>query len=155
MDRDYFWLNDEQFERLGPHLPTDTRGKPRVDDRRVISGIVHVLISGCRWKDAAAPSIYGPRKTLYNRFVRWAAKGVWSNMFYALATAGGPPAEVLIELVCREGSPLRLWWERGELTQAIGRSRGGRTTKIHALTDRFCRPIAFLLTGGQVAVPDS
>ena len=46
---------------------------------------------------------------------------------------------------------MRRWWKRGERTQAIGRSRGGRTTKIHALTDRFCRPIAFLLTGGQVA----
>ena len=78
-----------------PHFPTDTRGKPRVDDRRVISGIIHVLVSGCRWKDA--PSVYGPRKTLYNRFQRWAAKGVWSNMFHALATAGGPPAEVLID----------------------------------------------------------
>ncbi len=41
--------------------------------------------------------------------------------------------------------------KRGERAQAIGRSRGGRTTKIHALSDRFCRPIAFLLTGGQVA----
>ena len=46
---------------------------------------------------------------------------------------------------------MRRWWKRGERTQAIGRSRGGRTTKIHALTDCFCRPIAFLLTGGQVA----
>ena len=43
-----------------------------------------------------------------------------------------------------------LWGKRGEQSQAIGRSRGGRTTKIHALTDRDCRPIAFLLTGGQV-----
>ena len=67
MDRDHFWLNDRQFTRLVPHLPTDTRGKPRVDDRRVISGIVHVLKSGCRWADA--PLLYGPRKTLYNRFV--------------------------------------------------------------------------------------
>jgi transposase len=50
-----------------------------------------------------------------------------------------------------EGSSLRLRRQRGELTQAIGRSRGGRTTKIHALTDGLCRPIAFLLTGGQVA----
>jgi transposase len=47
----------------------DTRGKPRVEDRRVISGIVHVLRSGCRWKDAP---FYGPRKTLFNCFVRWA-----------------------------------------------------------------------------------
>ena len=40
MDQGYFWLNDVQFEWLEVHLPTDTRGKPRVDDRRVISGIV-------------------------------------------------------------------------------------------------------------------
>ncbi len=95
MDRDYFWLSERQFARLEPHLPTDTRGKPRVDDRRVISGIIHVLKSGGRWVDA--PAAYGPRKTLYNRFVRWAAKGVWADIFHALASAGGPPAEVLID----------------------------------------------------------
>jgi transposase len=46
---------------------------------------------------------------------------------------------------------MRIWRQRGEHQQAIGRSRGGRTTKIHALTDAECRPVAFLLTGGQVA----
>jgi transposase len=95
MNRDYFWLTKGQFARLEPLLPTDTRGKPRVDDRRVISGIVHVLKSGGRWIDA--PDVYGPRKTLYNRFVRWAAKGVWVNIFHALASAGGPAAQVLID----------------------------------------------------------
>ncbi len=95
MDRDHFWLTDEQFARIALHLPNNTRGKPRVDDRRVISGIVHVLKSGGRWVDA--PSVYGPRKTLYNRFVRWAAKGVWVKLFHALAQAGGPPAHVLID----------------------------------------------------------
>jgi len=92
---DHFWLSDEQYERLAPLLPSDTRGVPRVSDRRVISGIVHVLRSGCRWADA--PPVYGPRKTLYNRFVRWAAKGIWTDIFHALASAGGPPAEVLID----------------------------------------------------------
>jgi len=95
MDHDHFWLDERQFARLAPYLPSDTRGVPRVDDRRVISGIVHVLKSGCRWADA--PAIYGPRKTLYNRFVRWAAKGVWLDIFRALAATGGPPAEVLID----------------------------------------------------------
>ena len=90
-----FWLSEEQFSRLAPLLPTDTRGVPRVDDRRVISGIVHVLRSGCRWKDA--PPCYGPRKTLYNRFVRWAAKGVWDDVFVRLAEAGGPPAALMID----------------------------------------------------------
>jgi len=92
---DVFWLSEAQFARLTPHLPTDTRGKPRVDDRCVISGIVHVLKSGARWIDA--PAVYGPRKTLYNRFVRWAAKGVWSDIFHALAAAGGPPSQVLMD----------------------------------------------------------
>src|SRR5208282_309807 len=95
MDQDYFWLSEKQFARLEPHLPTDTRGKPRVDDRRVISGIVHVLKSGGRWIDA--PAVYGPHKTLYNRFVRWAEKGVWTRVFEALAAAGGPPARLLID----------------------------------------------------------
>jgi transposase len=95
MSRDCFWLTKDQFARLKPLLPNDTRGKPRVDDRRVISGIIQVLKSGGRWIDA--PAVYGPRKTLYNRFVRWAAKGVWVDIFHALATAGGPPAQVLID----------------------------------------------------------
>ena len=70
----HFWLSAAQFARLQPLLPNKVRGVPRVDDRRVISGIIHVLQSGCRWRDA--PPVYGPPKTLYNRFVRWARKGV-------------------------------------------------------------------------------
>lgn len=90
-----FWLTEEQFARLAPLLPKDTRGVARVDDRRVISGIIHVLRSGCRWKDA--PAAYGPHKTLYNRFVRWAAKGVWEDVFTRLAEAGGPPVALMID----------------------------------------------------------
>jgi len=81
------------MRRLAPLLPSERRGKPRVDDRRVLSGIVHVLRSGCPWRHA--PREYGPPKTLHNRFVRWAIKGVWRRLFEALAAAGGPPAEVL------------------------------------------------------------
>ena len=91
----HFWLSEAQFLRLKPLLPQDTRGVKRADDRRVISGIVHVLQSGCRWKDA--PAEYGPRKTLYNRFVRWAAKGVWERAFIALAESGGPPAALMLD----------------------------------------------------------
>jgi transposase len=95
MNKDCVWLTDDQFARIEPHLPTDTRGKARVDDRRVISGIIHVLKSGGRWIDG--PSVYGPHKTLYNRYVHWAAKGVWVDLFHALARAGGPPVQVLID----------------------------------------------------------
>ena len=94
-----FWLDDRQWARLQSMLPNKPRGVPRVDDRRVISGIVHVLQSGCRWKDA--PSIYGPPKMLYNRNVRWAAKGVWRAVFEALAAEGGPPTQGLISWIGR------------------------------------------------------
>ncbi len=85
---DLFWFSDEQWSRIEPLLPTNTRGMPRVDDRRVLSGIVHVLKSGCRWSDC--PADYGPPKTIYNRFVRWARRGTWEDIFATLAGADGP-----------------------------------------------------------------
>jgi len=69
MRRNLFWLNDEQWERIEPRLPTDVRGVERADHRRVISGIIRVLKSGRRWCDC--PPEYGPPTTIYNRFVRW------------------------------------------------------------------------------------
>ena len=86
MRRNLFWLSDEQWKRIEPHLPTDVRGIERADDRRVISGIVQVLKSGCRWCDC--PPEYGPPTTIYNRFVRWARRGVWENLFRELAENG-------------------------------------------------------------------
>src|SRR5438477_6683377 len=66
----------------------------RVDDRRVISGIVHVLKSGCRWCDC--PAEYGPPTTIYNRFVRWARRGIWESLFRELAENGGVTAMQMI-----------------------------------------------------------
>ena len=86
MSENLFWLSEGQFEKLRPLLPDEVRGVARVDDRRVISGIVHVLKSGCRWADS--PPDYGPRKTLYNRWRRWAEKGHWVRIFEALADGG-------------------------------------------------------------------
>ena len=86
MRKNLFWLNDDQWEKIQPHLPTDVRGKERVDDRRVISGIIHVLKSGCRWCDC--PPEYGPPTTIYNRFTRWAERGVWEKLFRELSARG-------------------------------------------------------------------
>jgi transposase len=86
MRSNLFWLSDEQWEQIRPYLPTDVRGKARVDDRRVISGILHVLKSGCRWCDC--PPEYGPQTTIYNRFSRWAERGIWEKLFRRLAERG-------------------------------------------------------------------
>ncbi len=65
---DVFLLTRQQLNRIKPYLPVP-HGIPRVDDRRVISGIIYVIRYGLQWKDA--PTAYAPDKTRYNRFVRW------------------------------------------------------------------------------------
>lgn len=92
---DLFWFSDEQWARIEPLLPKGQVGRPRVDDRRVLSGIVHALKSGGRWSDC--PPDYGPKKTLYNRFVRWAERGVWESIFQALAGQEGIPERLFID----------------------------------------------------------
>ena len=90
-----FWLSDTAWERIEPHLPHGKPGKPRVDDRRVISGILHVLKTGCRWRDV--PSQYGPPTTIYNRYNRWSRRGLWQRLFERLAASGPVPEELLID----------------------------------------------------------
>ena len=147
MSRNLFWLTDDQWKRIEPHLPTDVRGVERADDRRVISGIVHILRSGCRWCDC--PPEYGPPTTIYNRFVRWAGRGIWENLFRDLAGNGRATGTQMIELDAHQSASLGRRRKRGEQKQAVGRSRGGRNTKIHALADAKGRLIAILLTGGE------
>ena len=77
-----FWLNERQWSAIEPLLPRNQPGARRVDDRRVISGIIHVLKVGCRWEDC--PSVYGPSTTVYNRFNRWSRRGLWQRLFEAL-----------------------------------------------------------------------
>ena len=96
---DFFWFSDAQWSRIAPLLPTNTRGKARVDDRRVLSGIVHALQSGGRWGDCPE-HVYGQKKTLYNRFVRWAERGVWERIFAALAGAAEAPDRLFIDSSC-------------------------------------------------------
>src|SRR3982751_4401846 len=90
-----FWLSDEAWAVIEPHLPDGRPGKPRVDDRRVISGILHILKTGGRWRDV--PPAYGPAKTIYNRYTRWARRGVWQRIFAKVAAAGSVPEELAID----------------------------------------------------------
>jgi transposase len=84
---DYYWLSKPQLERIKPYFPR-SHGVPRVDDRRVLSGIIHVLKRGLQWRDA--PAEYGPHKTLYNRFIRWSRLGVFDNIFRELSSQDVP-----------------------------------------------------------------
>jgi len=72
-----------------------TRSATGGDDRKVVSGIIHVIRNGLRWRDA--PEIYGPHKTLYNRFIRWSKMGVFDQIFTALVEEHGPPDRLMID----------------------------------------------------------
>ena len=78
-------LSEEEWSIIQPLLPQKSRGVPRVDDRRVINGILWRFRTGAPWRDV--PERYGPRTTPYNRFVRWRAKGVWDRILDAVSEA--------------------------------------------------------------------
>ena len=91
---DLFMLSEKQFNRIKPYFPL-SHGVPRVDDLRVISGIIYVIRNGLQWKDA--PREYGPHKTLYNRFVRWSRLGVFNCIFAELAGKEETPDQLMID----------------------------------------------------------
>jgi transposase len=86
MRQNLYRHSDDQWNRSQPLLPTDVRRKKRVDERRLVSGIMHVLKTGCRWCEV--PPEYGPPTKIYNRFGRWAERGVWEKLFHTLAARG-------------------------------------------------------------------
>src|SRR3982750_1056564 len=118
-----YWLTEEQMARLRPYFPK-SHGKPRVDDRRVLSGIVFVNRNGLRWCDA--PKDYGPQKTLYNRWKRWGEKGIFLQMMEGLAAASAEPKTVMIDATYlkahRTASSLRV--KKGILGASLAAPKG-------------------------------
>src|SRR5207249_7611543 len=92
MDAHLCWFDDEQWAKIEPHLPKVQPGPRRKDDRRILSGIMHVLKVGCRWIEC--PKEYGPSKTIYNRFARWSERGIWQKIFACVAGPSDPPEQV-------------------------------------------------------------
>ena len=90
-----FWFSDEHWAKIEPLLPTRQPGPARHDDRRILSGIMHVMRVGCRWQDC--PSEYGPHKTIYNRFARWSERGIWQKIFESVAGSCDSPTQVALD----------------------------------------------------------
>lgn len=91
---DLIWLSDGQLARISPYFPL-SHGIVRVDDRRVLSGIIFVIRNGLRWRDA--PGDFGPHKTIFNRFIRWSQMGVFNKILAELAAMAGRPDQVMID----------------------------------------------------------
>jgi transposase len=139
-------LSDDEWIAIKPMLPNKPRGVPRVNDRRVLNGIFWVLRSGAPWRDL--PSNFGPYTTCYNRFVRWRRAGVWAKLMSALADDHDAAVQMI------DTSIVRVHQHGACITrnrrQSMGRSRGGLTSKIHALVDTNGLPVRLALTAGEV-----
>src|SRR2546426_2004410 len=138
-------LTDYEWAAIKPMLPNKPRGVRRVNDRRVLDGILWVLRSGAPWRDL--PNAFGPYTTCYNRFVRWRRAGVWSRLMSALAGAHDAAVQMI------DTSIVRVHQHGACITrnkrQSMGRSRGGLTSKIHALVDTNGLPIRLPVTAGE------
>jgi transposase len=137
-------LTDYERAAIKPMLPNKPRGVPRVNDRRVLNGVFWVLRSGAPWRDL--PNNFGPYTTCYNRFVRWRA-GVWAKIMSAFAEAHDAAVQMIdtsIVRVHQHGACINR-----NRRQSMGRSRGGLTSKIHAVVDKNGLPVRLALTAGE------
>jgi len=115
-------------------------GRPRVDDRRVLSGIIFVSWNGLRWRDA--PRDYGRHKTLYNCWKRWRAMGVFARMMDGLSAGKAEPQTIMIDAT---------YLKADRTASSLGQKKGGMNTKLHAVTDQNGRPLSFFMTAGQIS----
>ena len=92
--RNFFWLKHEHLKRI-QHLFPKPRGVARVDDRHVLSGIIHVIRNGLRWRDAPADN--GAHNTLYNRWARWSHMGIFARILTELTFEGGKTDTLMID----------------------------------------------------------
>ncbi len=106
-----------------------------MDDRRVLSGIIFVNRNGLRWRDA--PREYGPHKTLYNRWKRWGAMGVFVRMMEGLSAQRAELQTVMIDATYLKAhrTASSLGGKQGDIGRLIGRTKDGMNTKLHAVTD--------------------
>ena len=130
-------LTDHEWAAISSMLPNKPRGVPRLNDRRVINGIFWVLRSGAPWRDL--PQSFGPYTTCYNRFVRWRRASVWSRIMEALAGAHDAAVQMIDTSIVRVHQHTAC--VARSKRQSMGRSPGGRTSKIHAVVDTKGLPV--------------
>ncbi|WP_210312654.1 IS5 family transposase [Rhizobium giardinii] len=142
-------LNEAQWSRIAPFLPgkAGDPGRTGTDNRLFVNGCLWILRSGAHWRDL--PERYGKWKTVHRRFSRWCHAGVWERVFDAL-TADRDNQYLMIDSTIVRAHQRAASGKGGPRNQALGRSRGGLTTKIHMLADALGRPLRFIVTAGQV-----
>jgi transposase len=127
-------LRDDQWERIANLLPgkPGDRGRYAADNRLFVEAVLWMARSGAPWRDL--PEEFRPWNSVYKRFARWQERGVWQRVFAELA-GDADFEEVFLNNTIIRVHQHAAGAQKKEGAQAIGRSRGGFTTKIHALVE--------------------
>ncbi|MEU1854428.1 IS5 family transposase [Streptomyces sp. NPDC019990] len=151
-------LSDQEWELLAPLIPRAATGRPRVEDRQVINGMVCKIRTVISWRDL--PERYGPWQTVYTRFRRYALDGVFTRALRQIEAHSDAAGDIdwlvqidstIVRAHQHAAATGRKGGSRGDEPDdhALGRSRGGLTTKVHLACDGKGRPLAILVTPGQ------
>ena len=141
-------LTDEQWRRIQPMLPpeyTGKKGRPKKDNRMMVNGMLWMNHSGAQWRQL--PKRYGPWQSVYARFAKWRDEGIWEKIFTALSQ-DADMENLSIDSTCVKVHESSNGGEKTE-NKAVGRTKGGLNTKVHAIVDGLGNPVAFLLSPGN------
>jgi transposase len=144
-------LNDDHWHALEPHIPAKEKSPGRKasgGNRLFLEAVLFLIRTGIPWRDM--PRHFGHWNSIYKRFARWAKNGVWEEVFAVLSGGNLDLSEVSLDSTTVRAHQHAAGARKAEGDQDIGRSRGGPTTKIHAVAEAAGRPVHFLLTGGNI-----
>jgi transposase len=150
-------LTNEQWAKLAPVLPPQKpvkAGRPANDHRRIINGILWILRSGAGWRDI--PERYGSWSTVYSRFNRWQKKGIWQKILTRLQSRADQNGQNDWSIHFVDATIVRAHQHSAGQknssaeAEALGRSQGGVSTKIHLRSEGGGKLLNFILTPGQV-----
>jgi len=141
-------LRDDQWAQIKDELPgrKGAVGVTARDNRLFVDAVLYRYCTGCPWRDL--PERFGHPIRIHTRFSRWAKSGVWERIFKLLSSDADNEYAMIDSTIVRAHQH-SAGAKKKDGEQAIGRSRGGLSTKIHALVDALGDPVAFFLTGGQ------
>jgi transposase len=154
-------LTDAQWQSLAPLLPPEKphTGRPNEDHRRILNGILWIHRTGAPWRDL--PRRYGPVGTVSSRFYRWRGGGIWQRVLAGLQAAADVRGDIDWDLHFVDATIVRAHQHAAgarrepgliggqDKAEALGRSQGGFSTKLHLRAEGGGQPITVVLTGGE------
>jgi transposase len=144
-----FWLSDDAWAAVEPHLPQNQPGERRVDDRRAISGIIHMLKCGERWADC--PAAYGASTAVYNRWNRWSRRGVWARILMALTEQGWIAETAQIDSIYIKANRCAGGAKVGREPMPLASRVVAGPPRSSRIVDVLGRPLRLILTPGNAS----